>query len=76
MLVTNFFPIMLNNKLWRTAGKTKTYYFSKAETFRIAKLLEIKALISLLSEVLDNLKSADTEKFMFFLERIAKVKRI
>ena len=67
---------MLNNKLWRTAEKTNTFYFSKAGTFRIAKLLETKALISLLSEVLDNLKSADTEKFMFFLERIAKVKRI
>ena len=67
---------MLNNKLWRTAEKTNTFYFSKVGTFRIAKLLKIKALISLLSEVLDNLKSADTEKFMFFLERIAKVKRI
>ena len=67
---------MLNNKLWRTAEKTNTFYFSKVGTFRIAKLLEIKALILLLSEVLDNLKSADTEKFMFFLERIAKVKRI
>ena len=66
-------PIILTNAFLTTVQKTETYYFSKADTFRLAKLLEMKLFISRFSEILGDSKLANTAKCIFFWESIAKV---
>ena len=66
-------PIILTNAFLRTVQKTETYYFRKADTFRLAKLLEVKFFISRFSEILGNSKLANIAECMFFWESIAKV---